>query len=365
MIPIVIPAYEPDERLIDLLKALVDTPNLGPILLVDDGSGPSYDALFARANAVLDRRHGYPVPSRLIRYAPNQGKGAALKCAFAFIRDNWSQAAGCVTADCDGQHSPADIAAVSACLAANPTALILGVRKLEGPNVPHNSTLGSRLSAILFRLATGKALNDTQTGLRGIPAQAFPEMLAISANHFDFEMETLFVAVRQNMEILEMPIATIYDSADHHSTHYRPFVDTVRIGRILLARFLRFSASSLISTMIDLILFWIFCRLFQPHIAGIWYITWATIASRILSALQNWLTNYYLVFHSRDSMLDSAGKYFILTGILMLINAACMTVLVALFPAVPPLVFKLLVNFLLFIASYKVQKRFVYTEDPQ
>jgi glycosyltransferase involved in cell wall biosynthesis len=360
MIPIVIPAYEPDERLIDLLEALAADPGLGPVLLVDDGSGPRYDALFARANAALALRQGQDVPSRLIRYAPNRGKGAALKWAFSFIRDNWPQAAGCVTADCDGQHTPADIAAVSACLAAHPQALILGVRQLAGPGVPRNSAFGNRLASGLFRLTTGRALDDTQTGLRGIPAAAFQELLAIPANRFDFEMQALIQAAHRGHEIIEQPIATVYDSTDHHSTHYRPLVDSLRIGRIFFGSFVRFSASSLISTMIDLILFWIFCRLFHPFIAGVWYVTWATVAARILSAAQNWLTNYYLVFHSKGSKAHSAGRYFLLALAILAANAGLMTALVALFPAVPPLIFKIIVNLVLFIASYRIQKRFVY-----
>ena len=40
-IPIVIPAYEPDERLIKLLEEL-KTNKLQPVIVVDDGSGEKY-----------------------------------------------------------------------------------------------------------------------------------------------------------------------------------------------------------------------------------------------------------------------------------------------------------------------------------
>lgn len=360
MIPIVIPAYQPDERLLAFLETLTAHPDLGPILVVDDGSGSDYDALFESAQAVLARRCDDDIPSRLVRFAVNRGKGGALKEAFSFIRDTWPQACGCVTADWDGRHLPTDIAAVSRALAAHPQALVLGVRNLEGPNISRKTLVASRLSSTLFQMTTGQTLKDTLTGLRGIPADLFPELLTTASNRFDFEMETLFVAVNQDRAFMEVPIVTACGNWDC-GNHYRPFVDTVLIGRIQLARFLRFSASSLFSTLIDLILFWLFCPLFEAHIDGIWYITWATIAARFLSALQNWLTNYYLVFHSSGNIFDSAGKYFLLTGVLILINAACMTVLVAILPAVPPVVLKLMVNFVLFIGSYNIQKRYVYS----
>ena len=41
MIPIIIPSLEPDERLVELLRQLKQA-KMGPIVLVDDGSGPEY-----------------------------------------------------------------------------------------------------------------------------------------------------------------------------------------------------------------------------------------------------------------------------------------------------------------------------------
>ena len=37
MIPVIIPSYEPDERMVELLGHL-DRAELGPVIIVDDGS---------------------------------------------------------------------------------------------------------------------------------------------------------------------------------------------------------------------------------------------------------------------------------------------------------------------------------------
>lgn len=37
IIPVVIPSYEPDDRLVKLIKKLVDN-NISPIIIVNDGS---------------------------------------------------------------------------------------------------------------------------------------------------------------------------------------------------------------------------------------------------------------------------------------------------------------------------------------
>ena len=44
-IPVVIPAYEPDEKMLGLLGDL-QKEWLGPAIVVDDGSGPEYGELF-------------------------------------------------------------------------------------------------------------------------------------------------------------------------------------------------------------------------------------------------------------------------------------------------------------------------------
>ena len=54
----------------------------------------------------------------------------------------------------------------------------MGVRDFSGEDVPRHNRVGNRLSALYFRLATRVKLSDTQTGLRGIPANLFALALA-------------------------------------------------------------------------------------------------------------------------------------------------------------------------------------------
>lgn len=53
-VPILIPAYEPDERLNQLLKILVKKVS-DPIVIVDDGSGDDYHAIFKNAEKILNK----------------------------------------------------------------------------------------------------------------------------------------------------------------------------------------------------------------------------------------------------------------------------------------------------------------------
>ena len=62
-----IPAYCPEDRMIDLLKKLSEL-NFS-VLVIDDGSGENYDAIFNKASQYADVK----------RYQNNRGKGEALK----------------------------------------------------------------------------------------------------------------------------------------------------------------------------------------------------------------------------------------------------------------------------------------------
>lgn len=99
---IVIPAYEPAERLLELLKNIRDKENHAfDIVLVDDGSGLKFASLFATAQSNY--------ACHLQRHAENKGKDRTLKTAISYILDNFPNSKGIVTIDSDGQHTYEDM----------------------------------------------------------------------------------------------------------------------------------------------------------------------------------------------------------------------------------------------------------------
>ena len=125
-VPIIIPSYEPDEKLPGLLRNLRDT-GFQNIILVNDGSGEAYAHFFEEAKEV----YGCVV----LHHAVNQGKGRALKTAFNYCLREFCALPGVITADSDGQHSPECILACADELIAHPDCLILGCRCFEGKDV--------------------------------------------------------------------------------------------------------------------------------------------------------------------------------------------------------------------------------------
>ena len=62
LIPIIIPCLEPDDRLITTIEKLY-TEQLGPIVVVDDGSGSAYSSYFEEVQnkyGVILLRHEKP-----------------------------------------------------------------------------------------------------------------------------------------------------------------------------------------------------------------------------------------------------------------------------------------------------------------
>ena len=72
-IPIVIPSYEPDERLIKLCKELNEN-NLTDIIIVNDGSANGYDYIFEK----IEKEYN----CKILKHEVNLGKGRGLKALF-------------------------------------------------------------------------------------------------------------------------------------------------------------------------------------------------------------------------------------------------------------------------------------------
>lgn len=231
-IPIIIPAYEPDNRLLKLLND-INTCNLGPVIIVDDGSGSEFSDIFSKAYSCIKTKKGV-----ILTHSHNMGKGCALKTAFTYVLDTYPSAIGVVTADSDGQHTTECIKSVIDTLATNSNSLILGVRSFNEPEIPWKSRLGNKLTSQIFYFAAGIKISDTQTGLRGIPISFVRNLIDIKGERFEFETNMLLESIK-DYPIIEVPIKTIYESKYNHQTHFDPIKDSIKIYRIIVARFFK------------------------------------------------------------------------------------------------------------------------------
>lgn len=345
-VPIIIPAYEPDEKMVALVENLKSA-GFTEIVVVDDGSqGEGYQELFRKVQSM-----GCVV----LHHAVNQGKGRALKTAFNYCLYFYPDAAGCVTIDSDGQHTVKDMTACMEKLMASPNSLVLGVRDFNQEGIPARSVFGNKTTSRVMKLLTGLSISDTQTGLRAIPASFMKELLFEKGERFEFETNMLLATKDSGREIVEVPIETIY-LEENKSSHFNPILDSIKIYTI----FLKFIITSLSSSVVDIILFTVFLSLLGDWSFGsVSNIMLATVMARILSAIYNFMINYKVVFKSRQNAGGAIFKYACLAVFIMIASGFLVEKLYVL-TMLPEVLIKIPVDVLLFLVSFWVQRDFVY-----
>lgn len=139
---IIIPVYEPETCLEGLVDKLWKEGNY--ILLVDDGSSGESKELFYRLSE----------EAIVLHHEKNRGKGAAIKTALNYIKENIWDCDVIGIMDGDGQHLPEDMERLIFRSRDEKDSLMLGVRNVDG-KMPLRSRLGNLVTRKIFRLLSG------------------------------------------------------------------------------------------------------------------------------------------------------------------------------------------------------------------
>jgi putative flippase GtrA len=338
---VIIPALNPDERLVSLVTELRSS-GQAYIAVVDDGSSAGYQSIFQRleTSGCLVAHH-----------VANQGKGEAIKTGVRMISEKIPGVGGYVTADADGQHLARDIVRVTKALEAFPESIILGVRDFNNRDVPGKSRFGNRFSALYFRLATGVSCPDTQTGLRGFAVEFKEFALAVPGSRFEYEMNFLSAAAKRKIPFHAVPIETVYYEKNDAS-HFRPITDSIRIYKTPL----KFAAVSLTCAAADLLIFTLITHMLSTGIYA--QVLVATVIARIMSGVLNFVLNRNWSFNVRHIWHPQAGRYLAL--FLSLMMASWLLVWGLSFLPLPLTVIKIIVDSTLFVISYIFQRDWVF-----
>ena len=356
-IAVIIPALDPDNRMTALVEQL-HTAGFRNIILVDDGS--------ALENRIYFRECKDKYGCKVIRHVVNFGKGMAHKSAFNYILESRPELMGAVTVDCDGQHILQDIDTCARLTEEHPDSLILGCRQFREDNIPLRSRFGNCLTRQVIRLLCGIQVSDTQTGLRGLSTPLIRDYFASTkGERFEYEMNML-IAARENMiPIREFPIATIY-LENNESSHFNPFLDSIRIYKV----FLKFMLSSLSSFLIDIFLYWFFGVILRPLVPDSIrifdisvLILLRTVISRLLSSLYNFLMNKNQVFKNDSKSPAIIVKYYTLCVVQLLLSAFLVNHLLG-FIAYST-IRKCIIDTILFAVSFQIQREWVFKKEPK
>ena len=347
---ILIPSLEPDERLPAYIRRLKEG-GFAHIVVVDDGSGESYQPLFREVEEVED--------TVVLHHEVNRGKGIALKTGYRYISEHLNDISGVITADADGQHTVEDCLHLAEELEKGERALYLGSRDFSLENVPPKSRSGNKITSAVFRLLYGRYLPDTQTGLRAFRKEELPFMQQVEGERYEYEMKVLIACSRAGIPMIPITIETIYEN-DNEGTHFHPIRDSWRIYKVILGSFFKFMASSLACVVVDQGIFNLLNLLVfangEKKSASI--ILLCTVAARVISATTNFLLNRHFVFGKNGSGTRAFLRYAALCIAIMLLSAGGTWLLSQ--TGMSSTVAKLITDTILYFVSYRLQEQWVF-----
>ncbi len=345
-IGIIIPALNPQDNMVELVAKLWEH-GFQTIILVDDGSNIENRVYFKTCKEKYN--------CRIIRHVINFGKGMALKSAFNFLLKDYSLLKGAVTVDCDGQHSLEDIITCAQLTHENPDHLILGCRQFDDSSIPLRSRFGNKFTRLTIALLCGIKVSDTQTGLRGMSRDLIEQYFASTkGERFEYEMNMLIEAKEHMIPIKEFPIQTIY-LEKNESSHFNPFLDSIRIYKV----FLKFSLSSFSSFLIDMCIFYLYTRCMRNVIPEVAVIYSGHFIAKGISSIYNYTINKNKVFRNQEKSCQLLFRYYTLWLCQTVLSAV---LLVRVFAMVhfSVTVLRICIETCIYFISFQIQREWVF-----
>ena len=221
-IAVIIPAYNPNEKLIKVVDE-ISNKITNKIIVINDGSSSKKVFRKVKKNCII------------LENEINKGKGYSLKKGLIWLLEHENKIIGIITVDADGQHATEDINNIAKKLEENSNKdkhkIILGVRDFSQRNVPLKNKLGNKITVKIFRKKTGVEIKDTQTGLRGIPMKNVKEFINIKGNRYEYEQNMLIYVIQKGIPFEEIYINTIYNKS---KSNFNVIIDSYKIIKAII-----------------------------------------------------------------------------------------------------------------------------------
>lgn len=219
-VSVLIPAFNEESSIGELIKKVKTVGNWLEVLVVDDGSSDQTSEAARAAGA------------RVVRHPYNKGNGAAVKTG---IRE--AQGELVLLMDGDGQHDPADIQKIIALLPEYD--LVVGARAWNA-QATFSRGLGNLLLARLASYLCGRKIPDLTSGFRAARRDRMREFLHLFPNGFSYPTTSTMAFVRAGYNLRFVPIDGKQRTASSTSK-MRPWREGVRFLVIILRMVTLFS----------------------------------------------------------------------------------------------------------------------------
>ena len=214
MVTIVIPAYNEEKTIADVVRGAMANSPEARVLVIDDGS--TDDTLKKATNAGAE----------VIRHPTNKGNGACLKTALRYI------SGGIVAVlDADGQHDPAELPRMLDQL--KEFDLVVGARNFSNQEGSPLRNLGNRLLRGLASFLAERDIPDLTSGFRAFRHEVAIKFLHLYPNGYSFPSTSTLSFITAGYNVTFTPI-TVNSRPVHTRSKLRPFRDGFRFIMFIL-----------------------------------------------------------------------------------------------------------------------------------
>ncbi len=201
---VVIPAYNEEATVAQVIDAVLAVPLVGEVIVVDDCSR---DRTSNIVQAISDSNEKV----RLLRHEVNQGKGAALRTGF-----QGATLPFVIVQDADLEYDPNEFPLVVQPLIDNDCDVCYGSRYLR--NNPRRvlrfwHTMGNRFLTTLSNMVTDLYVTDMETCYKAFRREVI-QNIAIEENRFGFEPEVTAKIARRKLRVMEVGVSYYPRSVD-------------------------------------------------------------------------------------------------------------------------------------------------------
>jgi glycosyltransferase involved in cell wall biosynthesis len=191
---VIVPAYNEEETILRVIERVREVPFSLQIIVVDDCSSDR------TAELVQD------LPDvELLRHTRNQGKGAALRTAFAHARGRVV-----VVQDADLEYDPTDIPDLVRPILEGRADVVYGSRLIGGrPQRVHLfwHKVGNKTLSLVTNVLYNTTLSDMETGYKAFTLEVLRAIEPLHESDFRIEPELTAKICRGDFRVYEVPIS--------------------------------------------------------------------------------------------------------------------------------------------------------------
>jgi len=195
-ISVVVPVYNEEETVAQVLEALSRVPLDLEVVVVDDASTDrTWEVLQELQQKAPFNTYRY------VRHSHNQGKGAGLRTGFGLVSGELV-----TVQDADMEYDPQDLPALVHKWqeAADSRVAVYGVRDLTAQKL--TTRWGNRFLTLVTNLLFGCRIHDMETCYKLMPGK-LARALPMEGHRFEIEPEMTACILQAGFQILEVPIS--------------------------------------------------------------------------------------------------------------------------------------------------------------